>query len=101
MLQRVIRGRITFTPNGSTYDFEAATRFDKLFTGVVLPAPPSFVAAGDRRGREHVGPEDTFEADYGRLLERAERGNRQNCGDPGVAQFEPDHRVFRGREAAP
>jgi hypothetical protein len=33
VLQRVLRGRITFTPKGDGYEFEAPTRFDKLFTG--------------------------------------------------------------------
>jgi hypothetical protein len=28
---------------------------------------------GDVRGLEHLTPEDTFDADYGRLLEKAEK----------------------------
>ena len=40
VLQRVLRGRITFTPKGDGYEFEAPTRFDKLFTGVVYEPPP-------------------------------------------------------------
>lgn len=74
VLQRVIRGRITFIPRADGgFDFSAETRFDKLFIGVVVP-PPTFLKAtvGDLRGREHIGPEDTNEADYGRLLERAQ-----------------------------
>ena len=49
-------------------DVRAETRFNKLFIGVVVP-PPAFLKAtvGDLRGREHIGPEDTNEADYGPL----------------------------------
>src|SRR5439155_2389014 len=41
VLQRIIRGRITFTPrkDGTGYDFSAETRFDRLFTGVAQPVP--------------------------------------------------------------
>jgi hypothetical protein len=40
VLQRVIDGRITFTPTAhGTYEFQATTRFDKLFSGVVAPTP--------------------------------------------------------------
>ena len=65
--QRVLRGRIVFTPSGEGYTFEAPTRFDKLFSGIVVPRP-AFIEQGNR-GAEHIGPEDTFDADYGRLLE--------------------------------
>jgi hypothetical protein len=37
VLQRVLRGRITFTRSGNGYEFFAPTRFDKLFTGIVAP----------------------------------------------------------------
>ena len=50
--------------------FEAPTRFDRLFTGVAAP-PPAYVPVGDRTGTEHIGPEDMWDADYGRLLHRA------------------------------
>ena len=36
MLQRVLRGRITFAPKCGGYEFEAQTRFDKLFLGVAV-----------------------------------------------------------------
>jgi hypothetical protein len=71
VLQRVLRGRITFTPDGKGYDFAAPTRFDKLFTGIVAPLP-SWILEGDVRGTEHIGREDTPDADYARLLERAQ-----------------------------
>ena len=72
VLQRVISGRIVFTPrDDGGYDFSAETRFDRLFSGVVVPMPDWLKAfAGDTRGTEHVGPEDTFDADYGQLLQR-------------------------------
>jgi|RhiMethySRZTD1v2_1073278.scaffolds.fasta_scaffold912354_2 hypothetical protein len=38
-------------------------------------------------GAEHIGPEDTFDADYGRLLERAMAN--QVKGDTSPAGFEP------------
>ena len=66
VLQRVLRGRIVFTPSGEGYTFEAETRFDKLFSGVVVERP-AFIEKG-RDGTEHIGPEDTFDGDYGRLL---------------------------------
>ena len=71
VLQRVLRGRITFTPREDQrgYDFSAPTRFDKLFAGTYVDRP-AFVA-NDTRGTEHICPEDTFEGDWGRLLKRA------------------------------
>jgi hypothetical protein len=68
VLQRVLQGRITFTPAGTGYTFEAATRFDRLFTGIASPRP-TFVPWAEQPA--HIGPEDTFDGDYGRLLERA------------------------------
>ena len=84
-LHRVLRGRITFTPTEAFteipapgfkvqqagYTFEAPSRFDKLVTGIVVERP-AWIKDGDRRGTEHLTPEDTFDGDYGRLLERAE-----------------------------
>jgi hypothetical protein len=72
VLQRVLRGRITFTPDGKGYDFAAPTRFDKLFTGIVAPLP-AWLEEGDVRGAENIGREDTMDGDYGRLLEAAQR----------------------------
>ena len=73
VLQRVVDGRITFTPNGGGYTFEASTRFDKLFSGVACELP-CWVNPEDNSGKEHLTPEDTFDGDYGRLLERAYDG---------------------------
>jgi site-specific DNA recombinase len=71
VLQRVVNGRITFTPtaDGRGYTFEAATRFDKLFTGIVAPRP-GWAPEGDVRGTEHIRPGDTPDEDYGQLLDR-------------------------------
>lgn len=64
---------VTFTPRGDGhgYDFSGPTRFDKLFTGVTCAPAPAWLAADDRRGLEDTGPEDTFDGDYERVLERA------------------------------
>jgi hypothetical protein len=50
VLQRVLRGRITFTPDGNGYVFHAPTRFDKLFTGIAVPRP-AFIP--ERRPARH------------------------------------------------
>jgi hypothetical protein len=70
VLQRILEGRLTFRPCGETYEFFGATRFDKLFAGMLLPPAPGYVKADGPLGTEHIGPEDTFDADYGRLLEQ-------------------------------
>ena len=91
VLQRIIVGRITFTPHVASewempggYDFEARTRFDKLFAGVATPM------SGDGRdltGTEGITRADTYDADYARILERAqkrlENSQRGMCGVPG------------------
>jgi hypothetical protein len=71
------RGRLTFTPRVNElsgevdgYEFEGPTRFDKLFSGLACERPSS-LPLGDRTGCEDIGPEDTFDGDYGRLLDRA------------------------------
>jgi hypothetical protein len=77
VLQRVLAGRITFTPVDGAYQFEASTRFDRLFAGIAAPRP-AFIPQSTN-GTEHIGPDDTFDGDYGRLLQRAHallRGNR-------------------------
>jgi hypothetical protein len=50
------------------YDFSGPTRFDKLFTGIAVERP-AFIGNG-QRGWEQLTPKDTFDADYGRLLDR-------------------------------
>jgi hypothetical protein len=51
------------------YEFAGPTRFDKLFTGIAVERP-SWIVPGDVAGTENIGPEDTFDGDYGRLLDR-------------------------------
>jgi hypothetical protein len=66
VLQRVLQGRITLTPTAQGYAFEAATRYDRLFAGVVVPRP-DWVPTGNV-GAEHIAREDTPDQDYGQLL---------------------------------
>ena len=77
MLQRILTGRLVFTPRvdpitgeADGYDFAGPTRFDKLFTGIAVETP-AWLAAGDGRGFEDTNPEDSFDGDYGRLVDRA------------------------------
>ena len=84
VLQRVLRGRITFTPNGEGYTFEAPTRFDRLFEGVACERP-AFIPESTK-GLEDIGPEDTFDGDYGRLLAAAEERGKGVASPTG---FEP------------
>jgi hypothetical protein len=92
VLQRVIQGRITFTPRPADplstdgYDFEAPTRFDKLFTGIAVTRPAALVP-GDISGCENITSAETLDADYATLLERATGiGIRpRRDGPPGLA----------------
>ena len=88
-LQRILRGRLTFTPvvnaksgevNG--YKFTGPTRFDKLFTGIAVdPAAWTRLLKGYPRitegELEPVDPEATPDADYGRLLDRTAKITRE------------------------
>lgn len=66
VLQRVLRGRLTFTPqaDGRGYDSTGPTRFDKLFSGIVVQRP-AFIGTSVA-GTEHITSADTFESDCGR-----------------------------------
>ncbi len=113
VLQRVLRGRIIFHliegPEGAGYTFEAPTRFDKLFSGIVAPKP-AFLKEGDRRGAEHIGPEDTFDGDYGKLLERVQNrkvntdkekaGNGKGMASPRRVNPFSNQKLFHGAVAA-
>ena len=77
MLQRILRGRLTFTQRMNPvsqqidgYD-SLDRRFDKLFSGIASPRPRSLDPNDLTRHRRLWGPYDN---DYGRLLERAQRG---------------------------
>jgi site-specific DNA recombinase len=86
VLQRVLRGRITFTPVGNGYRFTAPTRFDKLFTGVASPRPAWMPTTVD--SSPGVTAADTLDGDYGRVLARAaERILGKGLASP--AGFEP------------
>ena len=80
VLQRILRGRLTFTPRAHVltgepdgYDFEGPTRFDKLFTGIAVETPAWVKNDTGPTGAEGIGPEDTFDGDYGRLLDAAQK----------------------------
>jgi hypothetical protein len=100
VLQRILRGRLVFRPHINPisgeidgYDFRGLTRFDKLFTGLAVERPAGLVR-GDTTGCEDIGPEDTFDGDYGRLLDRAYEKLMKVLASPtGIAPF----RVIRGR----
>jgi hypothetical protein len=76
VLQRLFKGRLRLTPitgsssHSDSYRFEAETRFDRPFAGLSLPKAPAHVPKNGR-GTGHIGVEDTFDGDYGRLLEAA------------------------------
>jgi hypothetical protein len=87
VLQRILRGRLTFTlrADGQGYDFEGPTRFDKLFTGIAVETPAWVKAAGGRPG--NIDPEETFDGDYGRLLDQAAKKHAGGVASP--TGFEP------------
>jgi hypothetical protein len=66
------------------------TRFDKLFTGIAVERP-AWLVPGDITGCEDIGPEDTFDGDHGRLLDRAYEP--KSTGVPNASQLEPDRFV--------
>ena len=103
VLQRVLHGRIVFTPQKyGTYHFEAPTRFDRLFVGMMIPKSvwieprPADLAGIDPSAMYDAGEHDE---DYGRLLERATRRLRGEAGNAvsrlasprGTHHFDTDH----------
>jgi hypothetical protein len=77
-------GRITFTLRKNEvsdeidgYDFEAVTRFDNLFTGIAVERPKSWDPT-DLTGTEDIRAEDTLDAEYSRILQRAYNGRNQS-----------------------
>ena len=84
VLQRILRGRLVFTPRVNPisnevdgYDFRGPTRFDRLFTGIAVERPKG---EDVMTGAEGITAEDTFDGDDGRLLERAYE--KHVCGIP-------------------
>ena len=78
VLQRILIGRLTFTPRRNEisaevdgYDFEGPTRFDALFTGIALERPKGVDPVDIVALTGHL----PYDEDYGRLLDRA-YGNR-------------------------
>lgn len=94
VLQRILRGRLTFTLRRNEisgeidgYEFEATTRFDQLFSGIAVERPAN-LDPRDLTGIEGIGPDDTGEADFGRLLDRVyEKSYAGGLASP--AGFEP------------
>jgi len=75
VLQRVLRGRLIFTPHVNPvskeidgYEFEGPTRLYQLLTGLAVERPKGL--PDSRAGYEGITHEDTFDSDYGRLLEK-------------------------------
>ena len=87
VLQRVLSGRIVFKPNaeGTGYDFVAPTRFDRLFTGIAVPSTaPDWMPTVMHT---EIGPDDTLDGDYGRLLAGATAIYAKRVASP--TGFEP------------
>jgi hypothetical protein len=82
-------------PLGEGYAFEAPTRVDRLFSGVVVPK--SVWAQVAVAGSAHIRPEDVYgselvdDLDYGRLLEHATAALIEKSGkrDSSPTGFEP------------
>ena len=91
VLDRVLNGRIVFTPMGPAYEFEAPTRYDRLFSGLVVPQSAWTLPAAP--GAEGIGPDDVYyrgerDADFGEMLRRVvEKMNRIKVASP--TGFEP------------
>jgi hypothetical protein len=101
VLQRVLRGRIVFTPITDEplyigYEFQAPTRFDRLFLGVSLTARPGaplepvpdWMPNDDGRGGEELRRfEERREVDYGLLLERVTENGKWLASPRGPGRF--------------
>ncbi len=84
VVQKVLRGRITFTPReDDTYEFTAETRFDRIFDGVAAP----WLKIPKGTGADlikYAGPDEVgrvIDEDYGRILEAAAK--RAGAGTTG------------------
>jgi DNA invertase Pin-like site-specific DNA recombinase len=99
VLDRVLNGRIVFTPVWShdaepkpvAYEFECPTRYDKLFSGLVIPAAVMAVrvpGAEDLRYEHIYYRAEDGSVDFGEILRRVfERGNLTEVSSP--TGFEP------------
>ena len=113
VLQQILRRRLTLTSQVNEvsgevdgHDFEGP-RWDKLFTGIAVEGP-TWIADGDRTGREDIGPEDTFQATtaVARSGLRERGGVPSGCrallftGDPSLAPATPSRSVKQSPLAA-
>lgn len=81
VLDRVLNGRIVFEPMGAGYEFECPTRYDKLFSGVVVPKS-ALAAHGFDAADVYCRAEDTG-LDFGEVLRRAMvRADRTKMASP-------------------
>ena len=55
VLDRVLRDRITFNPEGRGYVFEYPTRYDRLFSGLVVPQSVWALPAAPGAGGHYAG----------------------------------------------
>ncbi len=86
VLQRILRGRLTFTPQidrhsgeMAGYNFEGPTRFDKLFSGIAISAPRHV----DGQAPNTSGPRTPSRATTGgRLLDRFYKNNAEGMASP-------------------
>jgi hypothetical protein len=85
VLQRVLDGRIKLFPREEGYEFQARTKFSRLFAGLAVKLPVGRYGPDLKRmpgeGWRTCGRKDSMEADYERLLARAE-GNDAKCWRP-------------------
>ena len=96
-LKRIVCGRLILTPRVRAhvltgepdgYDFEGPTLFDNLFTVIAVETPRWIKEDIGTTGCEGIGPEDTFDGNYGRLLERAYEGASKVLASPsGIEDF--------------
>ena len=79
------------------------TRLDKLFLGVAVERPTWIEASG--AGTEDIGPEDTCDADYGRLLEAVQNRGKGLASPRGILPFtmrgSVEPQVAQGEATAP
>jgi hypothetical protein len=85
---------LTFTPRTNPisgeldgYDFEGPTRFDRLFTGIAVETPKWVKAHTGPTGAEDIQPHDTYDSDYGEMLDRAAKKHAEGGTSP--TGFEP------------
>jgi site-specific DNA recombinase len=97
VLDRVLRDRITFMPDGLGYVFQCPTRYDRLFSGLVVPQSVWTLPAAP--GADGIMPDDVYyrgerDADFGELLRRV--ANRKGLASPTRATgLGPVRGVFR------